>query len=167
MCAVYNYQTSSKVVNFENKLAEGEAFEKRVIAMFKAAGHEAWKSKDRSYDLNVALEVPLYGTHRITAECKLDKVALSTENIALEVESDNKFSGIHPGGPNPDLWIHGIGNEVWLMKTKAIQDLCVMHRMTWGNKYVAMGDKGMGCKGILMPLSVARKAKGGIWIKLP
>ena len=90
--------------------------------MFKSAGHEAWKSKDRSYDLNVALEVPLYGTHRIKAECKLDKVALSTENIALEVESDNKPSGIHPGGPNPDLWIHGIGNEVWLMKTKAIHN---------------------------------------------
>ena len=167
MCAVYNYQMSGKTVNFENKKAEGEAFEGRVIKMFKAAGHEAWKSKDRSYDLKVVLTVPLYGTHTIKAECKQDKVALNTGNIALEVISDGKPSGIHPEGPSPDLWIHGLGNEVWLMKTKAIQSLCVMHQMTWGNKYVPMGDKGMNCQGILMPVSVARKAKGGVWVTLP
>ena len=177
MGEVYNFQTLPRVVDFEAKLALGEAFEARVISMFKAAGHEAWKSKDRSYDLDVVLTVPLYGTHRIKAECKLDNVALSTGNIALEVESNSKPSGIHPDGANPDLWIHGIGNEVWLMKTSAIQNLCRLHRKTWGDRTVKMGDdqrndkrpdnQKMNCKGILMPLKVARMAKGGFWVTLP
>ena len=52
------------------------------------------------------------------------------------------------------------------MKTRAIQALCVMHRMTWGNKYVPVGDKFMKAQAILMPITVARKAVGGAWVKL-
>jgi len=165
MAPTYNYQ-ASHLQSFQHALKAGEEFEQKVIKLLKKAGHEAWKSKDRSYDLDVALDVPLYGAHRITAECKMDFMASTSGNLALEVLSGGKPSGIHPHGPNPDLWCHGIDNEVWLMKTRAIQDLCVMHRMTWGNKYVPVGDKFMKAQAILMPITVARKAVGGAWVKL-
>ena len=165
MCATYNYEMSP-MEKFNQQRKPGEEFERNVIKLLKKAGHEAWKSKDKSYDLDVSLDVPLYGAYRIKAECKMDVAASGSGNIALEVESQGKPSGIHPDGPNPDLWCHGVGDEVWLMKTRAIQDLCVTHRMTWGNKYVPVGDRQTGAKAILMPITVARKAVGGAWVKL-
>jgi len=165
MAPTYNYQMSHSE-KFQHQLKYGEQFEQKVIKFLKKAGHEAWKSKDRSYDLDVALDVPLYGAHRITAECKMDYKSSTTGNLTLEVLSKGKPSGIHPHGPSPDLWCHGTGDEVWLMKTRFIQDLCVMHRMTWGNKYVPVGDPKMKGQAILMPISVARKAVGGAWVKL-
>ena len=165
MAPTYNYEMSP-MERFNHQRKLGEEFERKVIKLLKKAGHEAWKRKDHDYDLTVVLDVPLYGAHRIKAECKMDFAASGSGNLALEVESQGKPSGIHPKGPNPDLWIHGVGDEVWLMKTRAIQDLCVMHRMTWGNKYVPVGDKFMKAKAILMPITVARKAVGGVWVKL-
>ena len=57
MAPTYNYQ-ASHLQSFQHARKAGEEFEQKVIKLLKKAGHEAWKSKDRSYDLDVALDVP-------------------------------------------------------------------------------------------------------------
>ena len=57
-------------VDWDRKLAQGEAFEQRIIKLFESQGHQAWKPTDRKYDLRINIEVPYYGSLALTGECK-------------------------------------------------------------------------------------------------
>ena len=161
MPELYN-DKSAQIGLFFEQLGRGEGFEKDVINLLKLAGHQAWKSDDRDYDLNILLSVPLFGDFKVTGECKLDERAESTGNLALGVMSFGKPSGINRRGANPDLWFHGVAGEVWIMKTEAIRNLCHIHRKTWGHRRVKCGCN----EAIMMPITVARKAVGGTWVSL-
>jgi len=169
MANAYNYKTTrlqDRNPDWRSKLAQGEMFEARVRNWLKKQGHECWKPKDIEYDLRINIEVPLYGTLPLTGECKYDASAEHTRNLALQVFDGGKPSGIHPEGPNPHLWFHGVGNEMWVIRTKIIQSLVESFRTSWGSKIVPMGNKSEKVKGILMPIHVAQKTVGGQWVKL-
>jgi hypothetical protein len=147
------------IVDWHQKLAKGEAFEKVMIDFFRAKGHEAFKCEDRKYDLRVNLHVPYFGFIPITAECKNDIEAERTGNLAIQTMDGNKPSGVHPKGPNPDLWVHGIGSEVWIIKTKIVQELVER----FGRTPIKMGDSGFA-RGVLLPVEQAKKTVGGYWV---
>jgi len=164
MTAMYNNQRQGKpkVHQWAEKLAQGEAFERRVIELFGKQGHQAWKPNERTYDLYINLEVPYWGTYQVTGECKYDAMASSTGNLALQTWDGGKPRGIHPKGPNPDLWIHGVGDEAWVIKTKILQGVVE----TYGLKAIATGDAGMRARCVLLPLQQAKKIVGGQWLSL-
>lgn len=164
----YNDNKKPYYPKFIKQMKFGEDFERQMIAVFKAHGHEAWKSDDWSYDLNVALDVPLFGPHRVRAECKRDANALATGNLALQVSIGGRPTGIHRASAGkPDLWCHKVGDEVWIARLTTIRNLCEMHLSTWGSKVVKASHKVAGSECILMPITVARKAVGTTWIALP
>jgi len=160
----YKNQRRQKPVvhDWTAKLAQGEAFEKRCIALLKAQGHQAWKEPESRYDLRINLEVPLYGTVPLTGECKYDAMASSTGRLALQVWDVGKPRGIHPQGPNPDLWFHGVGGEAWVIRTKLIQGLVEQLGLT----PISTGDAGTRAKCILLPIERARGLVGGTWLPL-
>ena len=109
---------------------------------------------------------PLYGALPLTGECKYDVSAASTHNLALQVFDGGKPSGIHPEGPNPHLWFHGVGDECWIIRTKILQSVVETYAQSWGGKIVEMGNTSEKAKGILMPITAAKKAIGGQWVTL-
>ena len=139
MTNAYRYQTKSYGTSFGAKLAQGEAFEKKVVSYLnKQANIEAWKSSSVVHDIQFTVEVPLIGS-----------LAFS-----------------HPEGPNPDLWVHGVANDVWFIKTSILRSIITMHRQSWGGKTIKMGDQGAGAQGVLMPVSTAKNIKGGTWVTI-
>ena len=170
MSEMYKHQTQRRDPNrnpdWKRKLAAGEAFEGRVINWLKKEGHEAFKPIDNTYDLHINIRVPLYGALHLTGECKWDIMAEHTRNLAVQTFDNGKPSGIHPDGPNPELWFHGVGKEMWVARTRLIQNLVEMHRTSWGGQTVPMGNKSEGAQGVLIPISVAKKAIGTDWVTL-
>lgn len=164
---LYRTNTRQYATSFGAKLAQGEAFEKKIIGYLnKQDNIEAWKSSSTQHDLQFRVDVPLIGNLLFSAECKFDDRAYSTRNIALQVWDNGKPSGIHPSGPDPDLWVHGVANDVWFIKTSLLRSIVKMHKSTWGGKQIPMGDRGAGAKGILMPVDTARNIKGGTWVEI-
>ena len=151
-----------KVQDWHRKLAIGEAFERRMITYFEEQGHMAWKPTERTYDLRINMNVPFFGSVALNAECKYDAMAASTKRLALQTFDGGRPRGIHPSGPCPDLWIHGVEGRAWIIKTKILQGAVEQ----LGLKAIAMGDKGMRAKGVLMPLEQAQKLAGGHWVTL-
>lgn len=169
MDQTYNYQAHEKELTQEKwrgALAQGLQFESEVINWVKQRGHKCWKSDDRAYDLILNIEIDLWGTKRLTAECKTDTTALKTGNLAIQTWERDAPSGIHRDGPNPDLWFHSTGEEMWVIRTTMLRDICKMHAKSWGGQIIKMGNKGPNCQGILMPLDVAKKTVGGLWVML-
>ncbi len=160
------YKTNTYGMSFQAKRAQGERFEKRVVQALKKMGYEAWIASGHIYDIRFNVETELLGTLPFNCECKYDDMAHSTGNLALQTFDGGKPSGIHPQGPRPDLWVHGVGDTAWFIKTDIIRSLVEMHAQSWGGKVISMGDKGPDAKGILMPISVAKKAEGGTWLDL-
>lgn len=151
-----------RVHNWAEKLALGESFERRMIEYFKAEGHMAWKPEDHTYDLRINFEVPYWGTFPVTGECKYDAMASKTGRLALQTFDGGKPRGIHPNGPCPDIWIHGVGDEAWIIKTKLVQGLVE----TLSLQSQQTGDPAMRAKCVLLPIERARKLVGGTWVKL-
>ena len=159
-------RTPGQYADWRTKLALGETFEARVRHWLTTQGYENFKPQDNTYDLRINMEVPLYGTLPLTGECKWDFAAESTGNLALQTWDGGRPSGIHPKGPCPHLWFHGVGYECWIVRTKTIQSLVATHAQTWGGRVIPMGDRSERAEGVLMPIDVARKAVGGQWITL-
>tara|TARA_R110000803_G_scaffold14841_5_gene41230 strand:+ start:3896 stop:4408 length:513 start_codon:yes stop_codon:yes gene_type:complete len=170
MAKAYKHQTTRYVADrnadWRSKKAQGEMFEARVRNWLKEQGHECWKPKETHYDLRINIEVPLYGALPLTGECKYDVSAASTHNLALQVFDGGQPSGIHPEGPNPHLWFHGVGEEMWIIRTKILQSVVETYSQSWGGKIVPMGNTSEQAKGILMPITAAKKAIGGQWVTL-
>ena len=173
MTKVYNpntnppaYEHRPRYADWKAKKAEGDHFERRVLRYLKDEGYEVFKPKEHTYDLRLNIEVPFYGTLALTGEVKNDKLAEYSKKLALQTYDHGKPSGIHPKGPNPDLWFHGVGDELFIIKTSILQSLCVTYRTSWGADTVKMGNPESKASGILMPISVARNVKGGRWVKL-
>ena len=164
MPQVYKHYTYGS--SFQAKRAQGERFEKKVVQALKKMGAEAWIASEHRFDIRFNIEAPIMGTLPFTCECKFDDMASSTGNLALQTFDNGKPSGIHPQGPRPDLWVHGVEDSAWFIRTSIIQSLVEMHAQTWGSKVISMGDKGPNAKGILMPITVAKKAQGGTWVDL-
>lgn len=164
MARLYKHQRlrEPKVHNWAEKLALGESFEHRVVEYFKSQGHMAWKPDDRTYDLRINIEVPFYGTLPLTGECKYDAMAKSTGRLALQTWDGGKPRGIHPKGPCPDIWVHGVGDEAWIIKTKLIQGLVE----SMGLSSQQTGDPAMRARCVLLPIERARKLVGGTWLRL-
>ena len=163
MTAMYKHQKEQFDVDlWHDKKSQGEAFERRVIDLLRSHGHDAWKPTARSYDLVINLDVPLWGSHQVTGECKFDAMAAKTNRLALQTWDGGKPRGIHPKASNPDLWIHGIGDEVWIIKTGIVQELV----QTMGLAPVASGDPAARAKCVLLPIERARKLVGGTWLSL-
>ena len=151
-----------RVHDWAEKLAMGESFERRVIDYLRAQGHTAWKPQDRKYDLRINFDVPFYGTLPLTGECKYDAMAMQTGRLALQTWDGGKPRGIHPKGPCPDLWVHGVGDEAWIIKTKLIQGL--VESLSLPSQET--GDPAMRARCVLLPIERARKLVGGTWVKL-
>lgn len=151
-----------KVRNWDECLALGESFERRVIKYFQSQGCQAWKPEDRTYDLRINIEVPFYGTLPLTGECKFDVMATRTGRLALQTWDGGKPRGIHPKGPCPDIWVHGVGDEAWIIKTKLIQGLVETLKL----QSKKTGDPKMGAKCVLLDIERARKLVGGTWLRL-
>ncbi len=167
MTNAYRYQTKSYGTSFGAKLAQGEAFEKKVVSYLnKQANIDAWKSSSIVHDIQFTVEVPLIGSLAFSAECKWDDRAYSSNNLAIQTWDNGKPSGVHPEGPNPDLWVHGVANDVWFIKTSILRSIITMHRQSWGGKTIKMGDQGAGAQGVLMPVATARNIKGGTWVTI-
>ena len=94
MARSYRNQRRQKPVvhNWAAKLAQGEAFEKRGIALLKAHGHQAWKPQESRYDLRINLEVPLYGTVPLTGECKYDAAASRAASTPKDLTLTSGFT---------------------------------------------------------------------------
>jgi len=173
MTKVYNAQTDPpayehrpRYADWKAKKAEGDEFEHRVRKYLTKEGYEVFKPKDYTYDLRLNIDVPFYGTLALTGECKNDKMAEYSRNMALQTFDHGQPSGIHPKGPNPDLWFHGVGDELFIIRTSILQSLCETYTTTWGAKTVNMGNPESKASGILMPISVAKNVRGGRWVKL-
>tara|TARA_R110002020_G_scaffold47706_2_gene135767 strand:- start:532 stop:1002 length:471 start_codon:yes stop_codon:yes gene_type:complete len=149
-------------IDWDRKLAQGEAFERRIIELFEGQGHQAWKPTDRKYDLRINIEVPYYGSLALTGECKFDAMATSTKRLALQVWDGGKPRGIHPKGPCPDLWIHGVGDEAWIVRTSFVRSMVE----TLNLRPIETGDVGMRARCVLVPIEQARKLVGGTWLTL-
>lgn len=151
---------------WRGSLQQGERFEDFIREWLIERDIEAWKPTDKSYDIRMNIEVPLYGNLHLTAECKTDTTAQMTGNLAIQVFDSGKPSGIHKDGPCPDLWFHSTGKEFWVIRTSLLRSICKTHNSSWGSKVMPMGDRQSGAAGVLMPISVAKKAVGGEWFPL-
>ncbi len=160
------YKDYTYGMSFQAKKAQGERFEKKIVQVLNKMGHEAWIADGNTYDIRLNLNVPLMGHLPFTCECKFDDMAYSTGNLALQTFDGGKPSGIHPQGPCPDLWVHGVKDQAWFIRTSIVRSLVETHAQTWGSRVISMGDKGPNAKGILMPISIAKKAQGGTWVDL-
>ena len=164
MSQVYKHNTYGS--SFQAKRAQGERFEKKIVKALQRMGAEAWIAPEHKFDIRFNVMAPIMGTIAYTCECKFDDMAYSTGNLALQTFDGGKPSGIHPDGPRPDLWAHGVEDKAWIVRTSIVRSLVEMHAQSWGGRVISMGDKGPNAKGILMPISVAKKAEGGTWVDL-
>jgi len=160
------YEHRPRYADWAAKKAEGDHFERRVRKYLTSEGYEVFKPKDNHYDLRLNIDVPFYGTLALTGEVKNDKLAEYSRKLALQTFDHGQPSGIHPKGPNPDLWFHGVGDELFIIRTSILQSLCETYRTSWGADTVQMGNPESKASGVLMPISVAKNVRGGRWVKL-
>tara|TARA_R100000808_G_scaffold21668_1_gene46834 strand:+ start:727 stop:1296 length:570 start_codon:yes stop_codon:yes gene_type:complete len=160
---------------FREKKQAGQSFEQTVKSYFEAQGFQCWKDKgdDAKYDLNVLVPIPLWGTVKLTCEIKADFEAVKTGRLALQMLERTaggkvRACGIHPKGPRPDIWIHGIGdpdiNEMWIIRLGIIHSCASIAKKSWAKNLSPMGQS--KARGIFMPLDEARKTVGGQWVTL-
>ena len=140
-------------------------FERRVRNYLTKEGYEVFKPKEHTYDLRLNIEVPFYGTLALTAEVKTTKWRSTPATWRCKPTT----TGDPPAYIQKDLTqTYGFTASVtkFIIRTSILQSLCQTYTTSWGADTVKMGNPESKASGSSCPFPVAKKVKGGRWVKL-
>jgi len=131
--------------NFKKDLITGEVGENEVRYFFENLGF-VFIGKCRNNEFDLIME---FNRRPCTIEVKTDSYR-DTGNIAIEIESRGKLSGLSVTTADYFVTIFRCTNELWIIKTKELKELISNNNFFLKENG---GDKGSNTKFYLIPKS--------------